>query len=107
MYFAHTSHSHASHSIAKPYVMGVQAQLTTENIVRSPINALSCGDHVASPSGRHLQVDDVFVPKHNKEKSHNLPARFRSFNRKIVIFKNGAIAPLKEVQANYQVLVAQ
>ncbi|MFL0802771.1 MAG: hypothetical protein K6L81_03575 [Agarilytica sp.] len=102
MYFTHTSHN-----IAKPYTLGMQAQPAMDSIVKSPIKELSQGDQISSPSGRHLLVDDVFVPRHNKEKSLNLPARFRGLNRKVVIFRNGAIAPLKEVQANYQVLMTQ
>ncbi len=102
MYFAHLPHS-----ITKPYTLGMQAQPPAESGVKSPIKELSQGDQITSPSGRHLLVDDVFVPRHNKEKSLSLPARFRSLNRKVVIFKNGAIAPLKEVQANYQALMTQ
>ncbi len=102
MYFAHIPHN-----IAKPYAMGMQAQPPTENVVRSPIKELSQGDQITSPNGRHLLVDDIFVPRHNKEKSLSLPARFRSLNRKVVVFRNGAIAPLKDVQANYQTLMTQ
>ncbi len=102
MYFTHTFQK-----ATKPYAMVMQAPPSLESIVTSPIKELSQGDKVASPSGRLLLVDDVFVPRHNKEKSLGLPARFRSLSRKVVIFRNGAIAPLKEVQANYQALMTQ
>lgn len=71
---------------------------------RTAPKPLSHGDQVASPGGRLLLVDDVFVPRHNQEKSRDLPARFRSLNRKVVVFKNGSIAALRDIQINYRVL---
>lgn len=67
--------------------------------------SLSQGDWVASPAGRRLLVEDIFVPRSNKVKSRILPARFRSLGRKIVVFQNGSISPLKDVQAHYSVVV--
>lgn len=60
------------------------------------------GTHLTSPGGRLLQVHDVFVPKFNSEKSKYLPTQFRNCNRKIVLFKNGAVASLREVQRHYR-----
>jgi len=63
---------------------------------------LNTGDLVRSPAGRQLEVHDVFVPRHNLEKSRDIPAQFRGMNRKIVVFHNGSMAPLREIQAIYQ-----
>ncbi|MFT5082973.1 MAG: hypothetical protein ACI9Y1_001010 [Lentisphaeria bacterium] len=63
---------------------------------------LNTGDQLASPAGRALQVADIFVPRSNREKSKTLPSRFRSLNRKIVIFVNGSMAPLADIEANYR-----
>ncbi len=65
---------------------------------------LSRGDLVTSPAGRRLLVKDVFVPRSNRMKSQELPARFRTLSRKVVLFKNGSVAPLQEIQANYTVV---
>lgn len=60
------------------------------------------GTRLTSPGGRLLRVRDVFVPKSNSEKSKTLPAQFRHLARKIVVFDNGSIAPLSEVQNFYR-----
>ena len=66
------------------------------------IGELASGDKVASPAGRLLLVEDVFVPRSNREKSRTLPSQFRNLNRKVVVFKNGSLAPLKEIQTHYR-----
>ncbi len=70
----------------------------------SPAIELTHGARIATPGGRLLCVNDVFVPKHNYEKSRELPARFRTFSRKVVVFDNGSIAPLQEIQRHYRVM---
>lgn len=73
------------------------------NFSKNEHKALSQGDQVTSPGGRLLLVDDVFVPRSNQMKSRSLPARFRSLNRKVVVFKNGSIAALHDIQCNYKI----
>jgi len=65
---------------------------------------LSVGDKLTSPAGRLLKVMDVFVPRNNLHKSKSIPSQYRNFNRKIVIFANGSIAPLREIQAQYKIV---
>lgn len=62
---------------------------------------LQPGMPITSPGGRRLEVGDVFVPKHNLTKSRSLPPSFRNVARKIVVFSNGSIAPLAEVQQRF------
>ncbi len=68
------------------------------------IQNLSSGDMVSSPAGRSLKVADVFVPRHNRDKSETIPSRFRNFNRKVVVFDNGSIAPLTDIKYNYKLI---
>ncbi len=68
---------------------------------------LTVGDRLASPAGRLLKVADVFVPRHNRDKSRAIPSQFRHLNRKVVVFANGAIAPLRDIQARYKIVGQQ
>ena len=68
------------------------------------MKSLIRGDRVESPGGRLLMVDDIFVPRHDREKGQRLPSRFRQSPRKIVVFQNGSIAPLQDIQANYKIV---
>lgn len=64
---------------------------------------LFTGKKVISPAGRYLIVDDVFVPKNNVVKSRELPSRFRNLSRKLVVFMDGSMAPLAEIQSVYRI----
>lgn len=81
------------------------APIAKARAARAERDAISAGARLASPAGRTLLVADVFVPRSNAAKSRTLPARFRHFNRKIVVFANGSIAPLQEIKARYRVLM--
>ncbi len=70
----------------------------------SQTTQLTQGTPISTPGGRVLIVNDVFVPKHNHEKSRDLPARFRSLSRKVVVFDNGSIAPLQEIHRHYRIV---
>lgn len=74
-----------------------------ENVMN--IQQLSSGDTLSSPAGRSLKVADVFVPRSNREKSQSIPSQFRNFNRKVVVFENGSIAPLKDIKYYYTLIV--
>lgn len=69
--------------------------------MKSHYHDLGLGAQLASPAGRLLRVHDVFVPRHNQEKSRAIPTQFRHMSRKVVVFDNGSIAPLKEIQQYY------
>ena len=68
---------------------------------------LSPGQIVSSPGGRSLVVGDIFVPKNNSAKSHALPAQYRTLSRKVVLFSNGSVAKLRDVQERYRVCEMQ
>ena len=59
------------------------------------------GMPITSPGGRRLEVGDVFVPKHDATKSRVLPPSFRHLSRKVVVFRDGSIAPLAEVRSRF------
>ena len=66
---------------------------------------LSPGMPITSPGGRRLEVDAVFVPKHDMAKSRSLPPSFRNVGRKVVVFRDGSIAPLAEVKQRFHCVV--
>ena len=59
------------------------------------------GMPITSPGGRRLEVDDIFVPRHDLMKSRLLPPSFRNIARKVVVFRDGSIAPLAEVKQRF------
>lgn len=62
------------------------------------------GMPVTSPGGRRLEVGDVFVPRNDKLKGRCLPSAFRQLGRKVVVFKDGSIAPLADVRRHFSEL---
>lgn len=62
---------------------------------------LKPGFALQSPGGRRLEVGDIFVPRHDHIKSQKLPASFRNHSRKIVLFRDGSIAPLADVKRRF------
>lgn len=62
---------------------------------------LKPGIPVTSPGGRRLEIGDIFVPRHDTRKSRSLPPSFRYLTRKVVVFKDGSIAPLAEVKQRF------
>lgn len=60
------------------------------------------GMSITSPGGRRLEVGDVFVPRHDVSKSRLLPPSFRHVARKVVVFRDGSIAPLAEVRQRFR-----
>lgn len=67
---------------------------------------IDCGVQLASPAGRLLRVKDIFVPRHNKSKGEMLPSRYRNHARKVVVFENGTLAPLSEIEKRYTLVSA-
>ncbi len=67
---------------------------------------LDPGVQVASPAGRLLRVKDIFVPRHDKSKGELLPSRYRNHARKVVVFENGTLAPLSEIEKRYTLISA-
>lgn len=63
------------------------------------------GMPITSPGGRRLEVDDIFVPRHDLTKGRSLPPSFRNVARKVVVFRDGSIAPLSEVRQRFHVLL--
>ena len=63
------------------------------------------GMPITSPGGRRLEVDAIFVPKHDVTKSRLLPPSFRHVGRKVVVFRDGSIAPLAEVKQRFRCVV--
>ncbi len=59
------------------------------------------GMPITSPGGRRLEVGEIFVPKHDLTKSRVLPPSFRGLSRKVVVFRDGSIAPLAEVRQRF------
>lgn len=73
--------------------------MLAENIQVKP------GMPVASPGGRRLEVGDVFVPRNERAKGQSLPTSFRNLPRKVVVFKDGSIAPLADVKRYFRLPV--
>jgi hypothetical protein len=65
------------------------------------------GMPITSPGGRRLEVGDVFVPRHDVTKSRSLPPSFRHVARKVVVFRDGSIAPLSEVKQRFHCVLVQ
>jgi len=64
------------------------------------------GMPITSPGGRRLEVGDIFVPRHDLTKSRLLPPSFRNIARKVVVFRDGSIAPLTEVKQRFHCVVS-
>lgn len=67
----------------------------------APNIELKPGLELFTPSGRRLEIEDIFVPRNDHIKSRHIPAQFRAVGRKIVVFRNGSISHLKEVLERY------
>jgi len=63
------------------------------------------GVKIASPAGRRLEVGDIFVPRNDQTKGRQLPASFRNMGRKVVVFRDGSIAPLAEVKRRFRAVI--
>ena len=63
------------------------------------------GMPITSPGGRRLEVGEIFVPKHDLTKSRVLPPSFRGLGRKVVVFRDGSIAPLAEVKQRFHCII--
>jgi hypothetical protein len=72
--------------------------MLAENIQLKP------GMPVASPGGRRLEIEDVFVPRNDQGRSRSLPAAFRYLPRKVVVFRDGSVASLAEVKRGFKIL---
>lgn len=64
--------------------------------------AIRPGATLKNSAGRDIQVEDVFVPKNNVEKSRALPPSFRNLGRKIVLFRCGSITRLNDAAKHYR-----
>lgn len=65
---------------------------------------LKPGTPISSPAGRRLEIGDIFVPRNDQEKSRSLPTSFRNLGRKVVVFRDGSIAPLADVKRSFRVV---
>lgn len=66
---------------------------------------LKPGVPLTSPGGRILEIGDIFVPRHDMNKGARLPSSFRNLSRKVVVFKDGSIAPLAEVKRRFHAVL--
>lgn len=65
---------------------------------------LKPGMPITSPAGRQLEIGDIFVPKNDQAKGRRLPTSFRNLARKVVVFRDGSIAPLADVKRCFKVV---
>ena len=63
--------------------------------------AIRPGAILTDPIGRHIVVQEVFVPKNQQSRSACLPASFRQVGRKVIVFQSGAIAHFADIAKRY------
>ena len=65
------------------------------------LNDIRPGATLTDPLGRRLEIQDVFVPKNQRNKSAQLPAAFRQLSRKIIVFQSGSIGHFADIAKRY------
>ncbi len=66
-------------------------------------NIIKKGCTLVDPCGILHEVEEVFVPKNQPQKSAKIPSAFRNEGRKIVIFDSG-IMRLADVKRRYSLV---